>query len=115
MAEILAGFHAKYPNITLDAQIYVDSDIPKKVETEFVAGKEPDLVFANFDPLLNSWMDSGLAVPVKPLMTQFGFDGRFVPLALENWTNVKGQLLAIPLEGYVQRLLYNMKIWTQPG
>lgn len=110
MAEIFAGFQAKYPNVKLDAQIYVDSDIPKKVETEFVAGKEPDIVFSGFDPLLQSWVDTGLAIPASKTMTQFGLDGRIVQLGLDSWTNEKGQLVAIPLEGTIKGVLYNTKI-----
>lgn len=115
MADIFAGFQAKYPNIKLDTQIYVDSDIPKKVETEFVAGKEPDIVFSNFDPLLNSWLDSGLAIPASKTSTQFGLDGRLTQLAIDSWTNDKGQLIAIPLEGTVKGVLYNTKILDAAG
>ncbi|MGA2503188.1 MAG: extracellular solute-binding protein [Anaerolineales bacterium] len=115
MQQIFAGFMAEYPYITLDTQVYVDSDIPGKVETEFVAGKEPDLVFTNFNPLVNNWIDEGLATPIAPLMTQFGFDGRFSAKAISNWTNVKGQLLAFPFEGYVQPVLYNMNILNAAG
>lgn len=115
MAEIFAGFQAKYPNIKLDTQVYVDSDIPKKVETEFVAGKEPDIVFSNFDPLLGSWVDSGLAIPASKTITQFGLDGRLTQLAIDSWTTDKGQLVAIPLEGTVKGVLYNTKILDAAG
>jgi multiple sugar transport system substrate-binding protein len=110
MAAIFAGFQAQYPNIKLDTQIYVDSDIPKKVETEFVAGKEPDIVFSNFDPLLNNWVDSGLAIPASKTMAQFGLDKRIIQMGIDSWMSDKGQLIAIPLEGSVQGLLYNTQI-----
>ena len=46
MQSIFADFMAANPDIIIKDEVYVDADIPLKVETASAAKQEPDLVFA---------------------------------------------------------------------
>jgi multiple sugar transport system substrate-binding protein len=115
MKTILANFMAANPDITIKDEVYVDADIPLKVETATTAGQEPDLVFVQLvgDPL--TWTDSGVTLPVNDYIKQWGLDGKFKDVALSNFTQADGKIKAFPLEGYVWPIWYNTKVFQAAG
>jgi len=115
MKSILTDFMAANPDITIDDQVYVDADIPLKVETATTAGQEPDLVFVQLvgDPL--TWTESGVTVPVNDYIKQWGLDGKFKDVALSNFTLADGKIEAFPLEGYVWPIWYNSSVFKAAG
>jgi len=115
MKSILADFMAANPDITINDSVYVDADIPLKVETATTANQEPDLVFVQRvgDPL--TWTDSGVTVPVNDYIKQWGLDGKFKDVALSNYTLADGKIQAFPLEGYVWPMWYNTKVFAAAG
>jgi multiple sugar transport system substrate-binding protein len=115
MKSILADFMKANPDITINDSVYVDADIPLKVETATTANQEPDLVFVQRvgDPL--TWTDSGVTVPVNDYIKQWGLDGQFKDVALSNYTLADGKIQAFPLEGYVWPVWYNTKVFAAAG
>jgi multiple sugar transport system substrate-binding protein len=106
---------AKYPYITIKDSVYVDADIPLKVETATTANQEPDLVFSVlFDGVLN-WGDNGVAVPVNDYIKQWGLDGKFTDVALATYTMPSGVISAFPLEGSTWPIWYNMNLFNKAG
>jgi len=115
LQSVFQDFMAANPNIIIKDEVYVDADIPLKVETASTSNQEPDLVFTVlFDGVLN-WTDSGVSLPVNDLITQWGLDGKFTDVALANFTQADGKIRAFPLEGFTWPIWYNMKLFNQAG
>jgi multiple sugar transport system substrate-binding protein len=115
LRSIIADFMAANPDIIIKDEVYVDADIPLKVETSSAANQEPDLVFVQRVGSPLTWTDSGIAIPVNDLITQWGFDGKFRDAALENFTNPDGKIQAFPLEGYTWPIWYNTAVLEEAG
>jgi multiple sugar transport system substrate-binding protein len=115
LMQVFEDFMQANPDIKIVDEIYSDLDIPLKVETAFLAGQEPDIVFNNWAGSLNTWTDQGVSVPVDDLMTEWGFAGQFLPEALESGTDTKGRLVAFPLEGFTWPVWYNTDILEKAG
>jgi multiple sugar transport system substrate-binding protein len=115
MKSILADFMTANPDITIKDSVYVDADIPLKVETATTANQEPDIVFVQRvgDPL--TWTDSGVTVPVNDYIKQWGLDGKFKDVALSNYTLADGKIQAFPMEGFVWPIWYNTKVFAAAG
>jgi multiple sugar transport system substrate-binding protein len=112
---VFQDFMAANPDITIKDSVYVDADIPLKVETASTSNQEPDLVFSVlFDGVLN-WTDSGVSLPVNDYIKQWGLDGKFLDAALSNFTQADGKIRAFPLEGFTWPIWYNMKLFNQAG
>ena len=115
LQSVFKDFMAANPDITIKDSVYVDADIPLKVETASTSNQEPDLVFSVlFDGVLN-WTDSGVSLPVNDFIKQWGLDGKFSDAALSNFTKADGKIRAFPLEGFTWPIWYNMKLFTQAG
>jgi multiple sugar transport system substrate-binding protein len=115
LQSIFKDFMAANPNITIKDSVYVDADIPLKVETASAAKQEPDLVFSvKFGSVLN-WTDNGIAVPVNDYIKQWGLDGKFKDVALGNYTGTDGKIQAFPLEGFTWPIWYNTKVLQAAG
>jgi len=112
---IFADFMAANPDILIADEVYVDADIPLKVETASAANQEPDLVFTGGFGNALSWTDSGVTIPVNDLITQWGLDGQFKDAALSNYTLPDGQIIAFPLEGFTWPVWYNTAIFAAVG
>ena len=82
LQSIFKDFMAANPDITIKDSVYVDADIPLKVETASAAKQEPDLVFVQRVGSPLDWTDSGVALPVNDYLKQWGLDTKFKPLAL---------------------------------
>ena len=48
MQAVFDGFMELYPNVTIETEVLPDPDIPTRVETAFLGGEEPDLIFQNY-------------------------------------------------------------------
>ena len=112
---IFKDFMAANPNIIIKDEVYVDADIPLKVETASAAKQEPDLVFVQRVGSPFTWTDSGIALPVNDLIKEWGLDGKFTDVALENFTLADGKIQAFPLEGYTWPIWYNTKVLKAAG
>ncbi len=110
LQSVYKDFMAANPNITIKDELYVDADIPLKVETASAAHQEPDLIFVQRtgDPL--TWTDSGIALPVNDWIKAWGLDSQFTDVALSNFTQADGKIQAFPLEGYTWPIWYNTAV-----
>ena len=115
MKAILADFMTANPDIIVKDEVYVDADIPLKVETASTAKQEPDLVFVQRVGDVYTWTDSGVTLPVNDLITQWGLADKFKPVAVSNYTQADGKIQAFPLEGYVWPIWYNTKVFAAAG
>lgn len=115
LKKILEAFKSEYPEITLKQQLFTDSEIPTKVETAYLAGTEPDLVFQNWGHGTLEWPDQPLVVDVGPLMAQWGITDRLKADALAQFTVDGGRVVAFPLEGFVWPMWYNTAILNKAG
>lgn len=113
---IFDAFIAANPDITLSVEVFADTEIPTKVETAFLAGEEPDLVFHNY-PYGGSgeWLPNGITVDVAPYLEQWGLKDSFKEIALAQYTTKEGKVVAFPLEGFTWPIWYNMKILKEAG
>jgi multiple sugar transport system substrate-binding protein len=112
---IFADFMAANPDIIIKDEVYVDSDIPLKVETASTAGQEPDLVFVQRVGSPITWTDSGVSLPVNDYFKDWGFEGKFKESALNEYTLPDGRLQAFPLEGYTWPIWYNKSVFEKAG
>lgn len=108
-------FMALYPNIKIAEEVFDDHDIPTKVNTAFMSGQEPDIVFENMHQAALEWLDDGVAIDVKNLAKQWGLLDQLKVSAVAEWTDSQGRLRAFPLEGYTWPVWYNVKILDTAG
>jgi multiple sugar transport system substrate-binding protein len=112
---IIDAFNAANPDIQIQASIFNGADIPGKVETEFAAGMEPDMVWSDLQTPCNGWIDEGLTIQLDDLIDQFGLTGKLTDSALYDWKDIKGRQMAFPLEGFIWPMWYNTKIFQEAG
>ncbi len=115
LQSIFKDFMAANPDIVIQDSVYVDADIPLKVETASAAKQEPDLVFVQRVGSPLSWTDSGVTLPVNDLITQWGLDGKFKDVAVSNFTQADGKIQAFPMEGYTWPIWFNMSVFKAAG
>ena len=115
LQSIFKDFMAANPDIIIKDEVYVDADIPLKVETRLPAKQEPDLVFVQRVGSPLTWTDAGIAVPVNDLIKEWGFDGLFKEAALKEYTLADGKIQAFPLEGYTWPIWYNTSVFEKAG
>ena len=115
LQSIFKDFMAANSNITIKDEVYVDADIPLKVETASAAKQEPDLVFVQRVGSPQTWTDAGIALPVNDLIKEWGLDGQFKEAALKEYTLPDGKIQAFPLEGYTWPIWYNTSVFEKAG
>ena len=115
LQSVFKDFMAANPDIVIKDSVYVDSDIPLKVETASAANQEPDLVFVQRVGSPIDWTAGGIAIPVNDLIKEWGFDGLFKESALKEYTLPDGQIQAFPLEGYTWPIWYNTSVFEKAG
>lgn len=115
MQAILKDFMAANPDITIKDEVYVDVDIPVKVETAFSAKQEPDIVFTNLLGSPKTWTEAGIALPVNDWIKEWGLDGKFKEAALSEYTLPDGKIQAFPMEGYTWPIWYNKSVFEKAG
>jgi multiple sugar transport system substrate-binding protein len=115
LKSIFQNFMAANPDVTIKDEVYVDVDIPVKVETAFAAKQEPDIVFTNLLGSPRTWTDAGIALPVNGWIKDWGLDGQFKDIALKEYTLANGNIQAFPLEGYTWPIWYNKSVFEKAG
>ena len=109
------NFMASNPGIEIKEEVFGDKEIPTKVTTMFLAGDEPDLVFQNLHHSALEWLDDGVTIEMTDLVKGWGLYDLLKPSAVTEWTDGKGRLQAVPLEGYTWPVWYNTKILDEVG
>jgi len=112
---ILDDFRAANPDINLVDEVYVDSDIPLKVETAVTANQEPELVFTGGIGNAFTWVDSGVAVAVNDYLTEWGLADKFLDSAISQYSTADGTIIAFPIEGFSWPIWYNTKVLESVG
>ncbi len=115
LASIIQDFMTANPDITIEEEVFTDSEIPTKVETAFLAGEEPDIVLQNYGLGTLTWVDDGVVIPVTDLLDQWGLKDKFKDEALRQFTDSQGRVGSFPLEGFTWALWYNTKILNEAG
>lgn len=115
LQSIFKDFMAANPDIVIKDEVYVDADIPLKVETSSAAKQEPDLVFVQRVGSPFTWTDSGITLPVNDYIKSWGLDKLFKESALVEYTQADGKIQAFPLEGYTWPIWYNKSVFEKAG
>jgi multiple sugar transport system substrate-binding protein len=113
---IFDDFMKANPDIVIQEDVFADSEIVTKVETAFLAGEEPDLVFQNY-PYGGSddWIETGVAIDVAGFLDEWGMKDLFKEAAIKQYTDSQGRIVSFPLEGFTWPMWYNMKILKEAG
>ena len=113
---IFEAFMEEHPNIRIEEEVITDEvALVTRVETAFLGGEEPDIIFYNYLGPSLEWIENGLAVPVNDYIEDWGLRNGFLEAALEQYTDAQGNLVAFPLEGYNWPIWYNMAILEAAG
>jgi multiple sugar transport system substrate-binding protein len=116
LADIIEEFSAEYPHIKIVQEIFDTMSIPTKVDTSFLAGKEPDIVFMNQFNNTRIWLDNGVTVPVQDYLEEWGMaDNYFLPSAIKSYSTESGDLRAFPLEGFIWPIFYRADLFEAAG
>ena len=109
LEEALAGFKAKYPNITVDYQP-VAGDYPAAMTAKFSAGEPPDLFYVD-SSVAPEWIDEEVLVDLEPLAAERGFDtAAFFPGYLDAFRGPSGGVFGFPKDGNTLALAYNSDV-----
>jgi multiple sugar transport system substrate-binding protein len=112
---ILDDFRAANPDINLVDEVYVDADIPIKLETAATANQEPELVLSGGLGNAFNWVESGVVVAVNDYITEWGLADSLLPSAITQYTATDGSVIAFPLEGFTWPVWYNTKVLESVG
>jgi multiple sugar transport system substrate-binding protein len=115
MKSIFQDFMAANPDVIINDQVYVDADIPLKLETAAAAHQEPELVFSGGIGNAMDWVKNGVVVPVQDLVDQWDLRDRFLQAALDQYTDSEGNIIAFPIEGFTWPIWYNTKVFEAAG
>lgn len=114
MQSLFSTFKAANPNVTIQEEVLADSDIQQKVETGFLAGQEPDLVFENLFAQDATWESKGITVAVDQYLQDWGLADKLLPNAIKEYKPF-GPMLAFPAEGFTWPIWYNKAIFDKAG
>jgi multiple sugar transport system substrate-binding protein len=115
MQSVLKDFMAANPDIIIKDEVYVDADIPLKLETASAAKQEPELVFSGGIGSAMDWVKNGVVVPVNSYVKDWGLSDQFVPTAVDQYTDSEGNIIAFPLEGFTWPIWYNTAVFKAAG
>ena len=115
MKSIIDDFMKANPDIVIDAQVYVDADIPLKVETSVAAHQEPELVFSGGIGSTMDWVKNGIAAPVNTYIQDWGLGDQFLDSAISQYTDSEGNIIAFPIEGFTWPIWYNTTVFKDAG
>jgi multiple sugar transport system substrate-binding protein len=113
--DIVAGFEAAHPNITVEQELVPDDEMAVKAETAYMGGVEQDIILMNYPHLTENWIKDGLTIDLNPYLEEWGLGGTFYASAIEGYINEDGQLPALPMEGYSWPIWYNTAILDEVG
>jgi multiple sugar transport system substrate-binding protein len=114
LLDAIKEFEAANPGVEIKEEIIPDTDMATKVETAFLANKEPDIILHNWLGPSKDWLSDGVVIPVTPYIKDWGFEGKFKEAALNNY-RVGDEIAAFPLEGFNWPIWYNMEILEKAG
>lgn len=114
LSDAVKEFNAANPNAEIKIEVIPDTDMATKVETAFLANKEPDIILHNWLGPSKDWLADGVVVPVTQYIKDWGFEGQFKDAALDNY-RVGDEVAAFPLEGFNWPMWYNMEILEKAG
>jgi len=112
---ILDDFMAANPDVIIADEVYVDADIPLKLETAVTAHQEPDLVLSGGIGIAMDWVKNGVAVSVNDYIEDWGLGDQFLESAIMQYTDSEGNVIAFPLEGFTWAIWYNTKVLESVG
>lgn len=115
MKSIIDDFMKANPDIVIDAQVYVDADIPLKVETSVAAHQEPELVFSGGIGSSMDWVKNGIAAPINTYIEDWGLGDQFLDAAISQYTDSEGNIIAFPIEGFTWPIWYNTTVFKAAG
>ena len=73
LLDAIKEFNAANPNAELKAEVIPDTEMATKVETAFLANKEPDIILHNWLGPSKDWLSDGVVIPVTPVHQGMGF------------------------------------------
>ena len=114
LVDVIKEFEAANPGVEIKEEIIPDTDMATKVETAFLANKEPDIILHNWLGPSKDWLSDGVVIPVTPYIKDWGFEGKFKQAALNNY-RVGDEIAAFPLEGFNWPMWYNTEILEKAG
>jgi len=115
MKSIISDFNAANPDVIVKDEVYVDADIPLKVETAVTAKQEPELVFSGGIGSAFDWVKNGVAVAVNDYIQQWGLSDKFLESAISQYTDSAGNIIAFPIEGFTWPIWYNTDVFKAAG
>ena len=111
---VLAGFKAKYPNITLDYQP-VATDYATAMAAKFSSGAPPDVFYVD-SSLAPDWIDQGVLQDLDTMASERGFDtSQFFPGYLDAFKGKDGKVYGFPKDGNTLGMAYNTDMLTAAG
>jgi multiple sugar transport system substrate-binding protein len=109
LQQVLDGFKAAYPNITVDYQP-VAGDYPAAMTAKFSAGEPPDVFYVD-SSVAPEWIDEGVLVDLEPLAAERGFDTTtFFPGYLDAFRGPDGGVFGFPKDGNTLAMAYNPEL-----
>ena len=112
--KVLAGFKAKYPNITLDYQP-VATDYGTAMAAKFSSGAPPDVFYVD-SSLAPDWIDQGVLQELDTMAAERGFDtSQFFPGYLDAFKSPDGKIYGFPKDGNTLAMAYNTDMFTAAG
>ena len=114
--EVVAGFEAEDPNVTINTTAYPEENYGVKLDTSIAAGEEPDLVLV-FGPEM---MREGLLLPLDAMIEEHNIDlASYVPSIVEGGDEFscayEGQLFCLGSYAGSVQMLYNKDMFDAAG
>jgi multiple sugar transport system substrate-binding protein len=114
--EVVAGFEAENPNVTLNITAYPEENYGVKLDTAIAAGKEPDLVLV-FGP---EYMRQGFLLPLDEMIEEHNIDlSTYVPSIVQAGDEFscayEGQLYCLGSYAGSVQMLYNKDMFDAAG
>jgi multiple sugar transport system substrate-binding protein len=114
--ELVAGFEAENPNVTINITAYPEENYGVKLDTAIAAGEEPDLVLV-FGPEM---MREGLLLPLDPMIEEHNIDlTSYVPSIVQSGDEFscayEGQLFCLGSYAGSVQMLYNKDMFDAAG
>ena len=114
LRQVLAGFQAKYPRITVDYQP-VQGDYPTVMVAKFSAHQPPDVFYVD-SSVAPDWIKQGVLEPLDGYARDQGFDtSRFYPAYLDAFRGTDGTRYGYPKDGNTIALAYNDQVLRGAG
>jgi multiple sugar transport system substrate-binding protein len=114
--ELVAGFEAENPNVTINITAYPEENYGVKLDTAIAAGKEPDLVLV-FGP---EYMRQGFLLPLDEMIEENNIDlSTYVPSIVQGGDEFscayEGHLYCLGSYAGSVQMLYNKDMFDAAG